>query len=390
MQTQLQESDVVVKKRVHKFGEFDLLKAVAILGLPAVHMIEEGIYEGFVSEGVLRLESIVVALCMLGPSVFMICMGFTMGGARSSPKIFLNMGIRFLLLGAMLNIVRFLIPGIILWAVHDEPLIKEIGFCLVSDIYYFVGFFCLFYALIRKLKINTPGLIVCSLIMLSINTILTPITAKFEPGIIIDSILGNFVYMSETSCFPLLSWAIFPSIGIVLGDVLKKVDDQRRAGIMKRMLIFCPLIFCVFAIFLWSYDFDLLMVLVSPLNDYITDLPNVIMIVTLALFIFGVLYYICKAIDKSRFMNFMVRISTYIVPFYILQWVMVSWVIFGMELFLMEPGSLNLGFYLLFVALITGFCIYICVKHGMKVNKFLARITSFRRRKKRRKQTCKE
>ena len=43
MVTQLQKPVVVVKKRVHKFGEFDLLKAAAILGLPAVYLIEEGI-----------------------------------------------------------------------------------------------------------------------------------------------------------------------------------------------------------------------------------------------------------------------------------------------------------------------------------------------------------
>lgn len=81
-------------------------------------------------------------------------------------------------------------------------------------------------------------------------------------------------------------------------------------------------------------------------------------------------------------MGFMVRISTYIVLFYVLQWVIVSWVLFGMDLFSMAHGALNIGWYLLCVTLITGLCIYVSFKHGMKVNKFLARITSFRRRKK--------
>ena len=33
----MQAQAIASKKREHKFGEFDLLKAVAVLGLPAVH-----------------------------------------------------------------------------------------------------------------------------------------------------------------------------------------------------------------------------------------------------------------------------------------------------------------------------------------------------------------
>ena len=381
MPAQMQLSDATSQKRVHKFGEFDLLKAIAILGLPAVHLIEEGVYHDFLSDGVLSLESVIVALCMMGPSVFMICMGFTMGGARSSPKIFLNMGVRFLMLGALLNLVRWFIPAMILWAVRGDSPLKEIGFCLASDIYFFVGFFCIFYALIRKLKINSTGLIVCSIVMLSLNTLLTPLTAKLDPGVIVDCLLGNIVYMSDTSCFPLLSWAIFPSVGIVLGDVLKKMDDERRGKFMTRLMVFSPMIFASFIIFLWSYDFDILKVMVSPLNDYITDLPNVILMITLALFLFGALYYPCKLLDKTRFMNFMVRISTYIVPFYLLQWVLVAWVFFCMDIFSMSSGALSIEWYLLCVVVVTGLCIYVSIRHGVKANKFIARITSFRRRK---------
>jgi hypothetical protein len=224
----------------------------------------------------------------------MICMGFGMGGVRSSPHSLVNQGLRFLLLGAVLNIVRSVLPAFILWAVKGEPMLKEASFFFASDIYYFVGFFCLFYALIRKLNFKTPGLVVTSIVMLSLNTLLTPLTVQIDAHLILKNLLGNFVYVAEESCFPLLSWAIFPSIGILLGDVLKKVDDGRREHIMKNMIIFSPLVFISFIIFLWSYDFDLLKVLVSPLNEYITDLPNVVLTITLALFLFGVLYYICR------------------------------------------------------------------------------------------------
>lgn len=378
----MQAEAVARQKRRHKFGEFEFMKAIAILGLPAVHLLEEGILFGFLSEGVMRLEAAVVALCILGPSIFMICMGFNLGGAPTRPHVLLKQGVQFLMLGMILNILRWFLPGFIYWAMTGDPLIDDIAYCLVSDIYFFVGLFHIFYALIRKLNINTPGLIVTSIIMLSINTVLTPVTAPCAEYLILDSILGNFIYVSETSCFPLLSWAIFPSIGILLGDVLKKADDDKRAKIMKRMLIFSPLVFISFMIALWSYGLDAISILVSPFNDYITDLPNVILLISLALFLFGALYYLCKAIDKTRFMDFMSKISTFIVPFYMLQWIMVSWVLFIIDMIGISYGSFNIGWYLFSVIAITGVCIYISVKHGLKISKILFRMTTFKRRRK--------
>ena len=377
------------KKRAHKFGEFELMKAIAILGLPAVHLLEEGLLYEYVSEGVMRLETAIVALCILGPSIFMICMGFNLGGTPTPPHILFKQGVQYLALGAILNVLRWLLPGLIYWGLFADPLIDDIGYCLVSDIYFFVGLFHIFYSLLQKLNVKTPGLIITSIIMLSFNTLLTPITAPCAQYVILDSILGNFVYVSETSCFPLLSWAIFPSIGILLGDVLKKVDDDKREKIMKRMIVFSPLVFASFIVFLWNYKIDILSVLVSPLNAYITDLPNVILMITLALFMFGVLYYLCKAIDKTRFMNFMSRISTFIVPFYMLQWILVSWVLFALDLIGIGYGTFNIGWYLLCVVAITGVCIYVSVKHGLKLTKLLLRMTSFKKRRKKKVSTNK-
>ena len=82
-------------------------------------------------------------------------------------------------------------------------------------------------------------------------------------------------------------------------------------------------------------------------------------------------------------MNFMVKISTFVVPFYMLQWVLVSWLFYGMDLFKCEKGVLTLPWFIVAAILITGVCIYVAVKHGMKVTKFLVRLTTFKRKKKR-------
>jgi hypothetical protein len=376
------KTKAITNERVYRFGEFELMKAFAILGLPIVHLLEEGIYENYVSEDVHKLEAFIVALCIVGPSIFMMCMGFGIGGTRNTPRGIMKQGLRFLALGAILNLVRWVLPGLLLFFVHGDSMSEDIFYFFASDIYYFVGIFYLFYALMLKLKLTTSEILVVTIVMLTINTLLTPIMSDIITNDYLIGIIGNIVYIDGTSCFPLLSWAVFPTAGILLGDVLKKTTDEKRGVIMKHMLIFSPVIFISYLVSLSLYGYDVMKVMVSPLNDYITDLPNVILMISLALFLFAALYYISNWIDETKFMKFMMKISTHIVPFYMLQWILVSWVFYGMDLFECEEGVLTLPWFIVAAVLITGICIYVAVKHGMKATKILVRMVSFRRKKK--------
>ena len=75
-------SAAVQKKPLTRFGEFELLKAIAIIGLPAVHLMEESMEKGFASPGLEQFGNAILVLCAFGPSVFMLCMGFGIGGAE--------------------------------------------------------------------------------------------------------------------------------------------------------------------------------------------------------------------------------------------------------------------------------------------------------------------
>ena len=376
-------SDEAVKKKpLTRFGEFELLKAIAILGLPAVHLMEEAMEGGFASHGLVDFGMLIVGLCAFGPSVFMICMGFGIGGGKTSPDGIMRNGIQFLLIGALLNIFRWLIPGILHSIVLGKSLIDDVDYCLQSDIYYFVGFFFIFYSLLRRIKIQTPGLLMISVLTLTLNTLLTPILHENIKNHIVASIVGNFAYVNETSCFPLLSWAIFPSVGILLGEILKKSDEEKRENTMKRVMDFSAVLFVSFTVFLWNYHVDIEKALVSPANEYITDLPNVILLLSLALFLISITYYLCKHIGASPFMGFMLWISAFIIPFYMLQWIIIAWIFYIMEMLRMKPECYGLGWYALSVVLVTAICIYVATKHGMKIMKVLLKYTSIKKKKK--------
>lgn len=371
------------KKPLHRFGEFELLKAVAILGLPAVHLMEEAMEADLIAPGIERLQLLIVSLCILGPSVFMMCMGFSVGGTRTSPKSIRKLGVQFLVIGAILNIVRWFIPGMLLSIAEQGLRTEELLLCLQSDIYYFVGLFYIFYSFMLAFKMSELKLLMTSVIMLTLNTILTPLTSAYVTNDIAKSLLGNFVYVDETSCFPLLSWAIFPTIGIILGNTLRKADEEKRESIMKRLFCSSFVLTFAFVVFLLSYKIDLLKVLVSPANKYITDFPNVVLLVCLALCLISLIYYLCKAIGASRFMAFMLKISAAIVPFYLLQWVLTSAIIYTMQIVGLPDGCFGIGWYLLSVAAVTAICILISQKYGLKITRALLRLTSFGRNRKR-------
>ena len=377
------ESDTTVKKKpLTRFGEFELLKAIAILGLPAVHVMEEAIEGGFASKGLYDFGTLIIGLCAFGPSVFMICMGFGIGGGKTPPDGIMRNGIQFLLIGAILNLIRWFIPGVVQALTIHTHLIDDVDYCLQSDIYYFVGFFFIFYSILRKLKIQTPGLLMISVLTLTANTLLTPITNRHVTNHIVASILGNFVYVNETSCFPLLSWAIFPSVGILLGEILKKSDEVQRENIMKRVMDFSAVLFVSFTVFLWDREINIEKALVSPANDYITDLPNVVLLLSLALFLISITYYLCKLIGSSKFMEFMLRISAFIIPFYMMQWIIIAWIFYGLTIAGAPEKCFGIGWYIGTVVVVTAICIYVATKHGMKLMKLLLKITTIKKKKK--------
>ena len=373
------------KKPLTRFGEFELLKAIAIIGLPAVHVMEEAMEGGYASPGLMGFGEAIIGLCAFGPSVFMMCMGFGIGGGRTSPDGIRRNGIQFLLIGGLLNIFRWLIPGILQMLVIHTPLIEDINFCLQSDIYYFVGLYFILYSYLKQWKFQTAGVLMLSVLMLTANTLLTPLTHAHITHPIAASLLGNIVYVNETSCFPLLSWAIFPSIGVLLGEILKKADEEKRENIMRRTMDFSAVLFGTFAVFLWDYHIDLPKALISPANEYITDLPNVILLVSLALLLISLTYYLCKVIGASPFMAFMLRISAFIIPFYLLQWILIAWIFYIMAMVRAPAGSFGTGWYLLSVAGVTFICIVVATKRGMKIMKILLKYTTIKKKKKKKK-----
>ena len=374
------------KKPLTRFGEFELLKAIAILGLPAVHLMEMTIDYGYAAPELQGLKNSVIGLCAFGPSVFMMCMGFGIGGGKTPPQKVRKQGVQFILIGVLLNILRFIIPGAVGCLLADYNFMDFVDFSLQSDIYYFVGIFFLFYSLMLQFKVKTPDLITICIFMLTVNTLLTPVLHGNVTNRYLASVIGNIVYVDDTSCFPLLSWAIFPTVGILLGEILKKTDEERRAVLMRTSLFASAAVFISYVVFLKAYGQDVYKIFVSPLNAYITDIPNVVLLISIALVLISLTYYLCKLIGASKFMEFMLRISTFIIPFYMFQWVLVVWLSAIVGAIFDPSPVINCFWFAVITVVVTAICVFVSTKFGMKIMKMVLKLTSpdkwFKKKKK--------
>ena len=367
-----------------RFLEFDLLKAIAIVGLPMVHILEELAEIYIASPELLSLMDVILVLCAFGPTVFMICMGFGIGGGKTSAKSIKQTGLQFLIIGFLLNVVRWLLPGVITGIVLGESIMEDVCYLFASDIYFFVGLFYLFYAFLKKHKISTVKLIFISIVMLMVNGILTPVMTGLDIPRPISDILGNIVYVDEISCFPLLSWAIFPSFGILLGEILKSRDEEYHRKFSRSMVLISAAVFVSFGLFLWSYGLDVAKILVSPANDYITDVPNVILLLSLAGVVIGLMQMLSQKIANTGFTRVMLTLATYMIPFYIIQWILIAWTGYFLEIFRVPYGAIGILIYVILVVVITAISIYISLNYGMKIMRFIIKYTTpkFKKKKK--------
>lgn len=308
-----------------RFEELDILRALPILGLPLAHLYEEGCDYGMLHPQVEHGLAFGMTLFAWGAPIFMFLMGANWCfSRRTTPAYLAHRGLLLLLIGVVLNLVRFVLPSVVgLFTGHEDEFYEALGMVLCSDIYDFSGAAFLLMALCLRLKLRALPLLTLALAMLTLGNC---VTMPEDTNVYVLNALGRFVWVSENSYFPLFTWFIFPAAGYVFGRMYRDFPtEQARA---RFCLLLMPagavgLAACVKA--LQTYGLSAVTIYSSPANSYITDLPNAAMIFCTTAVSIGLMYYICRQIQNTWLQRALVAVSKVIMPFYILQWVIIGW-----------------------------------------------------------------
>ena len=350
-----------------RYTELDIVRAVSLLFLPIIHVYEEMELKGTLTAEALDSCRWVLTLCVYAPSVFMICFGANLFFAKEkTPGEYAKRGLKFLLIGVVLNILRFMVPSLI---VGSRELIRDsFNNILASDIYDFVGAFLLVFALFKKLKMSDFAMLITAMLMLLLNTLIPPATVEGPMAFF----LGRFYYVNENSYFPLLSWTIFPIMGYCFGKIYRSFQtEQDRRSFLSRILIFSYVMYCALFYTFRSYRLNPELIELSPSNAYITDYGNVLMLVFIAGMFISLIYFFYMKWSETRPIKALVRLSAVIMPFYLIQWIIIGWMEQFMDGYGFPKASIGVaGFYALSLG-ITLVTALLARVFGEKINRIL-------------------
>ena len=205
--------------------EIDLFKAFSIIMMIITHCIDDL----FNYEGHLIAEIIDDQLAqIIGAQGFMICMGLGIAySKKAAAKEHLSRGFMLLIIGQLLNLLRYALPGVLIYAVTGDAESRAYVFLTFSsDIMQFAGLFMICMALFTRLSMSSGTIFAVSVIC---NIVGTLTYGRISTGsYAADQFIGMFFFTETESYFPLVHWMIFPAFGLLFGEILRRVKDKRR------------------------------------------------------------------------------------------------------------------------------------------------------------------
>lgn len=203
--------------------ELDIAKGFAILFMIWVHTAET------FSAGT-GLGYAIVDNFLGGPfaaPVFMVCMGIGMRyGRKTDVKDFVKRGIELLLIGLILNIFRYVLPMLTVYAFSGEKLyLNTFTFLFGVDILEFAGLAFLFFALAKKLKWKDSTLLIIAAVASALGALLKWTTTG---NMYIDQFTG-YIWGNDDAqtYFPFLNWIIFPVFGYLFAKLFRHLADKK-------------------------------------------------------------------------------------------------------------------------------------------------------------------
>ena len=249
--------------------------------------------------------------------VFAMGIGFVFSRKNTPMKLF-KRGIILYIAGYIHNFFRYGIYAcldIVMKKSYDPDLWHAF---LWLDIFQFAGLAMILTALLLKLKFSEVGIFAVGCAM--------SIAEGFIPDIqtgnrVIDLILGNFVTASQVpSHFTLFNWYIFAGAGMVFGQIIRRVQNEKR--FYKGLLIISFLISAVFAGASFKFGFMFLNVYH---RFYSVSFPEALGYLAISLFVLSLFYFITEHLGKKA-LELILSLSKNLPQIFIIHWCIICFV----------------------------------------------------------------
>ena len=304
--------------------EIDAVKFFAVIFMICAHAYER--FGAFDYEGTLpdSLYRNLVEFCggPLAAPVFMFCMGIGMVYTRhGTPSDLIRRGIRLLLTGYLLNFFRQTVPMLIAMALHIETGFSLMGGLLNVDILPFAGMAFMTIGLMKKRSISSHVMCVIALLLQAVGIWAT----KLHIGsVTVATLLGLLLPSGEHVAFPMTLWLIYPTAGIMFGEMLKASEDRR--SLYVKALIASSAFFVSYnaALIYCGYDIRLSYALYEG-SYYYQTLISTLWILPIVMIALSLSYLVLSSIEQTLIGRFMRYCSINLTTIYIIQWLLIGY-----------------------------------------------------------------
>ncbi len=311
--------------------EIDLARGLAVFFMIIIHF----------QEYFLQLDYQETSWAMVGDffgtvpaaPVFMFLMGVGfVYSRRNDPRSFARRGLVLLAGAYLLNVLRGLLPCLIVWWQTGD--IEEYHYAWETvffiDILQFAGLAMLTFALFSYLKLNRWLIALVGLALAGINFALLPV--QFD-NLYLVAFTGLFWGSGEVSYFPYLSWIFYPIAGYLFGGALIRCQSKIQLYGFSMLAGGAAWFGSIF----WlqeGYGIDI--GLFTDYSYYHHTLLGNLAFTGFVLWWLGLLFFLFPLVPKFA-MKTIQRWSYNVTQIYFAQWLIIGWLVVPFYYWTLKP-----------------------------------------------------
>lgn len=313
----------LINPKKTRIREFDIARVFAIIVMVAVHT-EFAVYN-------YEKEWFGTLFDYLGSPfaapTFMFIMGANIYlSSKNTPKQLFVRGISIFGTSLVFNIICHALPFFALDFINGQTLYLEnaLHWVFAVDILTFSGLAFMFFAAVKKFRLNNWVLGAMAIIASVANILLTyncPVDFSSNP--VLASITSLFYNSSITGYFSFLSWIIFPIAGYIFIQILVKVKDRTRFYLIVGGICLAIYLVCVFVSYKWLPDLPFIE-FVEEYSYYQMHPFNALGTVAFCIAWISIMYFVAKLVPKclDRHIN---RLNKNLTNLYLVQWFLINY-----------------------------------------------------------------
>ncbi len=313
------DQQITSNNKKSRIQYLDVAKGFAILFMFTQHCMI--IHEKTAGEGSNILANIFVLLGTAPAApVFMLILGIFLMSSKASLQKNISRGFKLILLGYVLNLLRFTIPLLIAgsegfqYAAEETPLTMF----LAIDILQLAGLSIIIGALLKKFIDNK---IVAPIIIFSILMISPFLWKEFGDISSLSILWGN----GQNVYFPFFPWFIYPLLGMYMSKYLL---DKNKTKKHQKNLTFVGIFTLILGILSLNY---------FPTGDYHrSGLAIHFIIIGFMFFWLPMCFWLSNKFGNNKAINILNFWSKNVTAVYFIQWV-----IFGWSILIFDANSQN-------------------------------------------------